>query len=186
MRRTSKIALLGIIGGVVITATVMAQQSQTLPWSQCCGMSQWPMIELGMLGHRMMGWGIMERGGRMMARIPARYNSMSNSLPRTRETVERGAAVYERNCSSCHGATGAGDGPMGLRLSPRPANLQWLSQMPIVQRDAFMYWTIAEGGAHYGNAMPAFKDTLSRDDIWAVIGYIQARLPKEAAKQNQQ
>ena len=28
--------------------------------------------------------------------------------------------------------------------------------------------------------MPAFKDTLSRDDIWAVIAYIQARLPQKA------
>jgi Co/Zn/Cd efflux system component len=54
---------------------------------------------------------------------------------------------------------------MGQTLSPRPANLQWLSQMPMVQWDPFMYWTIAEGGAQYGNAMPAFKNKLSKDDI---------------------
>lgn len=40
--------------------------------------------------------------------------------------------------------------------------------------------TIAEGGAQFGSAMPAFKDVLSRDDIWAVIAYIQARLPQKA------
>jgi mono/diheme cytochrome c family protein len=28
--------------------------------------------------------------------------------------------------------------------------------------------------------MPAFKNILSTDDIWAVIAYIQARLPQAA------
>jgi len=41
-----------------------------------------------------------------------------------------------------------------------------------------MYWTIAEGGAQFGTAMPAFKNALSSDDIWAVTAYIQARLPQ--------
>jgi hypothetical protein len=36
----------------------------------------------------------------------------------------------------------------------------------MVQWDPFMYWTIPEGGAQYGNAMPAFKNKLSKDDIW--------------------
>jgi mono/diheme cytochrome c family protein len=26
--------------------------------------------------------------------------------------------------------------------------------------------------------MPAFKDTLSKDDIWAVVAYIQAQMPR--------
>ena len=41
-----------------------------------------------------------------------------------------------------------------------------------------MYWTIAEGGAAFGTAMPAFKGTLTENDIWAVTAYIQARLPE--------
>ena len=45
-----------------------------------------------------------------------------------------------------------------------------------------MNWTIAEGGAQFGSAMPASKDALSKDDNWAVIAYIQARLPQKIAK----
>ena len=119
----------------------------------------------------------------MMAGVPAPYNSLSNTLPRTPETVNRGATVYEQNCASCHGKTGAGDGPVGRTLAPAPANLARLSQMPMVQWDPFMYWTVAEGGAQFDSAMPAFKDTLSKDDIWSVIAYIQARLPQTATKQ---
>jgi mono/diheme cytochrome c family protein len=116
----------------------------------------------------------------MMSGIPAPYDAMTNPLPRTRETVERGARVYAENCESCHGATGFGDGAAGRQLSPPPGNLAWLSEMPMGQWDPFMYWTVAEGGTQFGTAMPAFKDGLSKDDIWAVIAYVQAQLPQSA------
>jgi mono/diheme cytochrome c family protein len=181
-----------LFGGM--TAVVLAQQSNPVPWNQCCGFSQWP-IGQGMMGRGMMGGGMMGGSGgsgsmprmhfAMMSGVPAPYNSISNPLPRTRETVEQGAKVYEQNCASCHGTTGLGDGPVGRTLSPPPANLAFLSQMPMVQWDPFMYWTVAEGGAQFGSAMPAFKGTLSKDDIWAVVAYIQARLPQTAPKQEQ-
>ena len=165
-----------------------AQQTQNPaqnPWSRCCGMRPWGM------GHGMMGQGMMGQGQgmmgsmprhhqAMMSGIPAPYNSLRNPLPQTPETVDRGAAVYSQNCASCHGATGEGDGEAGRNLSPPPANLAWLSQMPMAQWDPFMYWTIAEGGAQFGSAMPAFKDALPKDDIWTVTAYIQAHLPRKS------
>jgi len=186
--------LVAIISGVAAASSVVAQQqSRTVPWSGCCGLNTWPMMRSGMMGSGMMGGGMMGSGYSsmprmhfaMMSGVPAPYNSLSKPLPRTRETVNKGAAVYGQSCASYHEATGAGDGPVGRTLSPPPANLQWLAQMPMVQWDPFMYWTVAEGGAQFGSAMPAFKDALSKDDIWAVIAYIQARLPQTAAKQEQ-
>jgi mono/diheme cytochrome c family protein len=118
----------------------------------------------------------------MMWGIPAPYKSLTNPLPRTSATVDRGAEIYDENCVACHGATGLGDGEAGRDLSPPPGNLTWLSQMPMARWDSFMYWTIAEGGASFGTAMPSFKETLSKEDIWAVIAYIQARLPQKVAK----
>jgi len=34
--------------------------------------------------------------------------------------VEKGKALYMQNCSSCHGDTGAGDGPTGAALPVKP------------------------------------------------------------------
>lgn len=121
------------------------------------------------------------RDGRQHAETPAGDDvGSAGPLPRTHETLDRGATVYAGNCASCHGSTGRGDGEAGRDLSPPPGNLAWLSQMPMVRWDPFMYWAVAEGGASFGSAMPAFKDTLSSDDIWAVIAYVQARLPQTA------
>ena len=39
-----------------------------------------------------------------------------------------GARLYRANCASCHGQTGAGDGPMVPQLSQSPSDLRSLSQ----------------------------------------------------------
>jgi len=113
----------------------------------------------------------------LMWSIPAPYTSAYDPLPQTTTTVERGGHVYEAHCVSCHGPTGKGDGEAARGLKPPPGNLARLAQMPFSRWDSFMYWTICEGGVPFGTAMPAFKDVLSKDDIWAVVTYIRARLP---------
>ena len=115
----------------------------------------------------------------MMWGIPEPYAAMTNPLPHTQATLDRGAAVYARNCEACHGKEGLGDGETGRGLSPPPGNLAWLSEMPMAQWDAFMYWTIAEGGSQFGTAMPAFRGSLSKEEIWEVTAYIQAHLPQK-------
>lgn len=173
-----------IVAGVFVVGTVKGQEAPRQnqnPWSRCCGMDQWPMgpdgMERGMMGHGGMAGSMPRHHQAMRTGVPAPYGGLTNPLPQTRETLDRGATVYAENCASCHGVTGLGDGEASRELSPPPANLAWLSRMPMVRWDPFMYWAIAEGGTEFGTAMPAFKDTLSSKDIWAVIAYVQARLP---------
>jgi len=133
------------------------------------------------MGHGWHGPGPMPRHHvAMMWGIPEPYTSMTNPLPRTDKTLKKGEAVYAAYCASCHGKEGLGDGEAGRNLSPPPGNLAWLSDMPMARWDAFMYWTIAEGGSQFGTAMPAFRGVLSKDDTWAVTAYIQAHLPHKA------
>lgn len=181
--------------GVAIAPPTLSQTQSPRPnpWSHCCGMQPWPQGGGMRGGHGMMGSGgrgIMSPPNASMARnrsammggVPAPYTGLSNPLPTVGATVERGAKVYAANCASCHGQTGLGDGPAGHGLNPPPVSLAWLSRMPMANWDPFMFWTVEEGGAAYGTAMPAFKESLSKDDAWAVIAYIQARLPQAASK----
>jgi mono/diheme cytochrome c family protein len=113
----------------------------------------------------------------MMGGVPEPYSSLTVPLPDNAEVLSRGRAVYRNYCASCHGPAGLGDGEAGRELSPRPANLARLSRMPMMMGDSYLYWTIAEGGEAFGTAMPAHKDTLSADEIWSVIRFLQAGLP---------
>lgn len=133
----------------------------------------------GWADHGMMG-GWSRHHYAMMGGVPAPYATTRNPLPLDQATLSRGAAVYAENCASCHGVTGHGDGPAGASLSPRPADLAWISAMPMSRWDGYMNWAVSEGGVPFNTAMPAFKDILSREDRWAVIAYIQHELPSEA------
>jgi mono/diheme cytochrome c family protein len=42
----------------------------------------------------------------------------------TSQTVQSGQSLFMENCAPCHGATGAGDGPIAETLTPRPADLR--------------------------------------------------------------
>jgi mono/diheme cytochrome c family protein len=131
--------------------------------------------DMGMMGG---GSGSMARHHQfMMGGVPEPYRSLTNPLPDDAEVIVRGRAVYRDHCASCHGPSGLGDGENGRELSPRPANLAWLSRMPMMMDDSYLYWTIAEGGGAFGTPMPAQKGTLSGDEIWSVIRFIQAGLP---------
>jgi mono/diheme cytochrome c family protein len=40
--------------------------------------------------------------------------------------------------------------------------------------DGYLMWAISEGGAELGTAMPAFKNSLSENQRWKVIRYLEA------------
>jgi copper resistance protein D len=86
------------------------------------------------------------------------------------EAVARGAAIYQRWCSACHGVTGHGDGPLGPSLATKPADLIEHLQR---HREGDVYWWIAHGKP--GTPMPAFSPPLSDTEIWEAILFLQAQ-----------
>ena len=61
-------------------------------------------------------------------------------------------------------------------LSPSPALLAHLIRMPDAV-DEYLLWAISEGGEPFQTDMPAFKDELSREQIWQIISYMRAGFP---------
>jgi mono/diheme cytochrome c family protein len=109
--------------------------------------------------------------------IPEAYESARSEIKVDKEAVAAGGKLYAENCASCHGKTGDGDGEAGKSLTPSPALLSFLIERPI-SVDPYLLWTISEGGKQFGTDMPAFKDKLSRDEIWKVVAYMRAGFPK--------
>jgi copper transport protein len=93
-----------------------------------------------------------------------------NPIPPNADSVARGQAAYTENCAMCHGQSGRGDGPIGLTLNPRPADLT-IHSVPGVHTDGRLFEWISQGVP--GSPMPAFEETLSEDDRWHIINYMR-------------
>lgn len=84
--------------------------------------------------------------------------------------AEQGRVVYERQCVSCHGPQGKGDGPAAPFLSPRPGNL--ISAATSVKSDAELLAVISNGKPR--TSMPAWRETLTEEQRHDVLAYIRS------------
>jgi mono/diheme cytochrome c family protein len=85
-------------------------------------------------------------------------------------SIAAGKELYTTNCVPCHGVTGLGDGPVGLTLNPRPADLTVHTE-PGVHTDGQLYKWISEG--YPGSTMPEFNKYLSETERWDIVNYIR-------------
>lgn len=62
------------------------------------------------------------------------------------DDLQRALDLYQTRCAPCHGTNGAGDGPQGLPLDPRPRNYTDPSWQKSIS-DQKIADTIIRGGA---------------------------------------
>ena len=98
-----------------------------------------------------------------------------NPIPPNADSVAAGQALFSINCAPCHGETGKGDGPVGVSLNPRPADLRQHAILGI-HTDAQLFEWITNGFP--GSRMPAFKSALSDTDRWNLVNFIRTLAPK--------
>jgi copper transport protein len=119
---------------------------------------------------------LLAAGGLFYATRPvSTVNAQANPIVPDAKSVAAGQAIYEAHCVVCHGATGKGDGPLGLTLIPRPADLT-IHAVPGVHTDGQLYDWITNGFP--GSAMPAWRDGLSDTDRWNLVNLIRTMAPK--------
>jgi len=93
-------------------------------------------------------------------------------------TLERGLALYQQNCSSCHGPYGRGNGaatrewyagnhPRNFWYGKYKSRSTAYGRMPT---DADLYRTLTRG--LYGSSMPSFRH-LSEADRWSLVQFIK-------------
>jgi mono/diheme cytochrome c family protein len=127
----------------------------------------------GMMGGgRMMGMATLRRQFVMQNGLDPKFAYKANPLRPNSENLAAGRKLFEADCASCHGAGGRGDGPAAKALNPPPPDIAAVVRMPMIT-DAYLYWTIAEGGVPLHTAMPPFKGTLKDVEIWQVILYLR-------------
>ncbi|MHB8165413.1 MAG: c-type cytochrome [Sulfuricella sp.] len=83
--------------------------------------------------------------------------------------LQEGKEIYVKYCMTCHGAAGNGLGSYGGTLSVTPADFKQepFRSMP----DDEWFWHVSEGVP--GTVMPPWKRSLSVEQRWNVIHYVQ-------------
>jgi len=105
---------------------------------------------------------------------PARAAKKANPIPADARSLELGKRLFERDCVSCHGAKGRGDGPKAGELERKPHSFADASIWD--QSDGAFFWKITEGKA----PMPSEKTLMTEEERWHVVNYMRTLAPPEA------
>ncbi|MDA0285314.1 MAG: cytochrome c [Planctomycetota bacterium] len=93
--------------------------------------------------------------------------SKSDPKAKLNASIQRGAAVYGVFCVSCHGPSGAGDGPVAKRGFPPPPPLPAGKSAKMKDGQLFHILTYGQG------SMAPMAAQLTRDRRWDVINYVR-------------
>ena len=105
--------------------------------------------------------------------IDAASDVLVNPRTANLESIENGRANYERFCSTCHGMTGLGDGPVSMTgeiNGPLAGVLAVAGPMSIarIRSDGHIYTTIRYGRRR----MPGYN-RIEPDARWDIVNYLR-------------
>jgi len=105
--------------------------------------------------------------------IDAASDVLVNPRPANLDSIENGRLQYERFCSTCHGMTGLGDGPVSMTgeiNGPLAGVLAIAGPASIarIRSDGHIYTTIRYGRRR----MPGYN-RIQPDDRWDIVNYLR-------------
>jgi mono/diheme cytochrome c family protein len=103
--------------------------------------------------------------------IPRGAPAEKSPLSPSAAVLKRGKALYDVQCAKCHGPAGKGDGPDKTNDLAHPAADLTRGFRAQMNPDGVLFYKIWNGRIQ--PTMPAYKDTLSRDEVWAIVEYIK-------------
>jgi mono/diheme cytochrome c family protein len=99
--------------------------------------------------------------------VPANFKTMKNPVAVGDASTKAGLALYTKNCASCHGKAGLGDGVKARSLKNFPGDFSKADFQK--QSDGDLYYKSKIGR----DEMPKYEGKLSDDDIWNVVNYMR-------------
>ena len=99
--------------------------------------------------------------------VPDNFKSMKNPVAQSDASTKAGLAVFTKNCASCHGKAGLGDGVKARTLKDFPGNFSKTDFQSLADGDIFYRTKTGRG------EMPKYDGKLSDDDIWNVVNYMR-------------
>lgn len=97
--------------------------------------------------------------------VPENFKAMKNAVAAGDVSTKAGLALYTKNCASCHGKTGLGDGVKARSLKTFPGDFTKVDFQK--QTDGEIFYKTKTGRGD----MPKYEGKLSDTDIWNIVNY---------------
>jgi mono/diheme cytochrome c family protein len=99
--------------------------------------------------------------------VPANYKSMKNPVAKGDASNKAGMSLYTKNCASCHGRAGLGDGVKARALKTFPGDFSKAEYQGQTDGEHFYKTKFGRG------EMPKYEGKLSDEDIWNLVNYMR-------------
>jgi mono/diheme cytochrome c family protein len=101
--------------------------------------------------------------------VPDKYKNMKNTSKKDAASISDGKILYNKECSSCHGKTGKGEGIKAKTLKTSSGDFTTATFQG--QTDGVIYYKSFIGR----DEMPNFEKKIPNElDRWAVVNYIRS------------
>ena len=117
-------------------------------------------------------------------KAPEAERLRSNPVATTPATLQKGRALYQKHCATCHGDKGLGDGAAAPFNAEKPPSLADPERLRALT-DGEMLWKITTGRKEEGEVlMPAMAEKIpAEEDRWKLVSFVRtlAGKPEGAA-----
>ena len=119
------------------------------------------------------------RPGEAQSSKPAAKAAVSNPVPATRQSVEKGKGLFRTYCSFCHGDDAKGNGPQAPEGTHPPdlTDAKWDHG----SSDAEIFAVLKDGvGPKFD--MKGFNSKMTPQEMWSVVNYLRTIGPQGSSR----
>ena len=99
--------------------------------------------------------------------VPDEYKNMKNPVEKSEASNKTGMVLYTKNCASCHGKTGLGDGVKARLLKDYSGDFSGAAYQN--QTDGEHFYKTKFGR----DEMPKYEGRLTDEEIWQIVNYMR-------------
>jgi mono/diheme cytochrome c family protein len=102
--------------------------------------------------------------------LPPEADQEKNPVAGDAKAIAAGKQLFAKNCERCHGPGGKGDGPDADPDAMQDMDLT-VARRANRNPDGIVFYKVWNGRKK--PKMPAFKDELTKDQVWQIVAYAQ-------------
>ena len=100
-------------------------------------------------------------------KVPVADAKLKSPIKADENAIKEGKAIYLRECKSCHGTKGLGDGPKAEKIDISCGDFSSKEFKALTDGEIYYYTTTGR------KPMPSYKEKLSNTERWQLVAYLR-------------